>query len=233
MITALNGRMPAAMLTVADAGANGPQRLRVDAAASWARMLAAGMPHGCLRSGYRTLAQQSAQDPRLALPAGQSEHGEGIAADVDEPARSWIAAHGLDYGWRIGFVPGEPWHAQYDRTDQHLNDPTATTTLAPPKPRETTMRVIKGADRPDCAITDGATKRHLIQDGGEFADWLRLCDQTEPDLIGQWTYDRIPDWTPTGTVDTAAIVTAVVAALPQAGATAAQVADELAKRLAQ
>ena len=116
MITALNGRLPSTLLVVADTGANGPQSLRPDAAASWARMLAAAMPAGCLRSGYRTLADQAAQDPRLAAPVGQSQHGEGLAADVDEPARSWIAAHGAPYGWRIGFVPREPWHAEYDPT---------------------------------------------------------------------------------------------------------------------
>jgi len=122
-VTALNGRLPSAMLTVADTGANGPQRLRLDAAASEDRMVAAGMPAGCLRSGYRTLAQQRAQDPNLALAAGKSFHGEGIAADFDEPARSWITRHGLPYGWRIGFVPGEPWHAQYDRPDKRITAP--------------------------------------------------------------------------------------------------------------
>ena len=57
-ITALNGRLPDAVLVVVDTGPNGPQRLRADAAASWARMLASGMPAGHLRSGYRTLADQ-------------------------------------------------------------------------------------------------------------------------------------------------------------------------------
>lgn len=127
LVTALNGRMPSKMLAVADTGANGPQRLRLDAAASWKRMIADGViPAGCLRSGYRTLAEQGAQDPALAAPVGQSQHGEGLAADVDEPARSGIKRNGLAYGWRIRFVPKEPWHAQYDRPDNYRNAPAPT-----------------------------------------------------------------------------------------------------------
>lgn len=133
LITRLNGRLPSTVLTIADTGANGPQRLRLDAADSWQRMLSAGMPARCLRSGYRTLAQQAAQDPALAAPVGQSQHGEGLAADVDEPARSWITRNGAAYGWRIGFVRGEPWHTEYNpANDTHVSAPSTTL----PKPRK-------------------------------------------------------------------------------------------------
>jgi len=146
LVTALNGRLPSTMLTVADTGVLGPQRLRLDAAASWDRMISAGMPAGCLRSGYRTLAEQGTQDPTLAAPVGQSLHGEGIAADTDQPARSWITTHGLPYGWRIGFVPGEPWHAQYDRPDRHTTQvaPAPVPTPEPtPQEEDDEMAVVK------------------------------------------------------------------------------------------
>ncbi len=126
VITAYNGKMPAAMLAVAGDGPNGVQYLRTDAAASWRNALALGMPDHCLRSGYRTLAQQAAQDPRYAVPPGESQHGEGDAADVDEPARSWLLQYGKYLGWLANLVPGEPWHFQYDPTQDTGKIPAPT-----------------------------------------------------------------------------------------------------------
>lgn len=237
MITALNGRLPSTTLTVADTGPNGPQRLRTDAAASWARMLAAGMPRGHLRSGYRTLTQQEAEraaSPTGALPAGRSQHGEGLAADVDEPARSWVRIHGLPYGWRIGFVPGEPWHAQYDRTDQHP---------APPAPP---VQPVQEDDMPTPLIwrrNDGAAMI-LTPEGPQVLTfeqwqvWVNLLGDGAGNITppGMYSMDPRPFDVVTGslTLDrTAQIVAGVVAALPAGGVTAAQIADELAKRLAQ
>ena len=178
LITGLNGRMPSTMLTVADSGANGPQQLRIDAAGSWGRMLADGIPARCLRSGYRTLSQQSAQDPRLAAPVGQSQHGEGLAVDVDEPARSWIRLHGAAYGWHIGFVKGEPWHTEYvPANDRHVrNTPPAPTTpptnTTPPTPRKKTKMLhfyVKDPKSPQ-----GVKYVILMPDG-------RRCDYTSGD----------------------------------------------------
>ena len=197
LITALNGRIPATMLTVADTGANGSQRLRIDAAASWGRMIAAGMPAGCLRSGYRTLAeqraqdpalaQQRAQDPNLALAAGQSFHGEGIAADFDEPARTWIARHGLPFGWRIGFVPGEPWHAQYDQPDRRALAPVATPTSTPePAPLEDQdMLILRTPQHGIYTVTPGAVVAHVsgkVSSGLEFRGKAQVMDVNPDDL---------------------------------------------------
>lgn len=130
-ITALNGRLPDAVLAVADTGPNGPQRLRTDAAASWGRMLAAGLPTGHLRSGYRDLAAQQREvdraaaglTPSAAAP-GRSQHGEGLAVDVDEPARTWVRTYGAGYGWVRDRVEAEPWHLEYEPTrDQHATTP--------------------------------------------------------------------------------------------------------------
>jgi len=131
------------MLSVAEpTGPRGPQRLRTDAAASWQRMLLAGMPKGCLRSGYRTWAEQEAEVERMrlgltpsALPPGTSVHGEGMAADADEPARSWLWAHGAEYGWVTGRVKSERWHVEYEPTrDQHIGEPTTPVVVTPPPP---------------------------------------------------------------------------------------------------
>ncbi|OJV76555.1 MAG: hypothetical protein BGO37_10930 [Cellulomonas sp. 73-92] len=132
---ALNGRMPADQLVVVDTGPNGPQRLHVSVAPIWAAMLASGMPAGHLRSGYRDLAQQAAEvaaaaagQTPTALPPGQSKHGLGLAADIDEPARSWAHAHATS--WVLLFpLPIEPWHCELDQARIY---PTSAPT--PPAP---------------------------------------------------------------------------------------------------
>lgn len=187
LITALNGRIPVTMLTVADTGANGSQRLRIDASASWDRMIAAGMPAGCLRSGYRTLAQQRAQNPALALRAGQSQHGEGIAADVDEPARTWIARNGLPFGWRIGFVANEPWHAQYDRADRRALAPAATPAATPePAPLEDQdMLILRTSQHGIYTVAPGAVVAHVsgkVASGLEFRKKAQVMDVNPDDL---------------------------------------------------
>jgi len=137
VLTALNGRIPSSLLVLIERG----QSLRSDAAASFLREEAAGMPKGCLRSGYRDLDAQVVEVARAkagltpsAAPAGQSFHGEGTAADVDEPARTWIRAHGAAYGWAKDHVKNEPWHMEYDpATDRHIPAPT------PAKPAPVTI----------------------------------------------------------------------------------------------
>ena len=91
------------------------------------------MPAGHLRSGYRTLADQENEverqraglTPSAAKP-GTSWHGEGLAADVDEPARTWIRTHGASFGWTKDHVKNEPWHLEYDpaHDDQQEDDMT-------------------------------------------------------------------------------------------------------------
>lgn len=127
MLTATNGAMPAAMLATIDTNGH---RLRLDAAASWARMLAAGCPTGPVTSAYRSLEEQRVQyalylsgQGASALPPGRSQHGEGLAVDIPQPARAWVHAHGAAYGWTFT-VPGEDWHAEYNpSTDQHTTTP--------------------------------------------------------------------------------------------------------------
>lgn len=146
VLTPLNGLLPSHMLRVVDGGRGprGPQRLRLDAADAYDRCLRAGMPSGCLRSGYRDRAEQQAEVDRakagktpVAAAPGRSYHGEGTAADVDEPARSWLHRHGAAHGWRGGLIKSEPWHFVYDPDyDQHRDTP------APTVPEEDTMLLI-------------------------------------------------------------------------------------------
>jgi hypothetical protein len=127
---AWNGQMPADQLVVVDTGPNGPQRLHISVAPIWAAMLAAGMPAGHLRSGYRDLAQQAGEvaaaaagQTPTALPPGQSKHGWGLAADIDEPARSWARAHATS--WALVFpLALELWHCELDHAFYRTPAPT-------------------------------------------------------------------------------------------------------------
>lgn len=115
------------------------QWLNGDAAASYLRMLAAGMPAGGIsgKGAGRTYAEQKqlydlyrAGKGNLAAKPGTSLHEKGNALDLTRgtPAQLWavkggdslkviprekIRAHA--YGWRRT-VPGEAWHLSYDRT---------------------------------------------------------------------------------------------------------------------
>lgn len=146
-LTADNGRLDAELLEVADTGPNGPQRLRADVAALWRAMLAAGMPPGRLRSGYRTRAQQEAEVARAragltpsAARVGGSFHGEGVAADADEPARSWLRANGAAYGVVLDTVPREPWHVLIDPARADRTPPAPTRVLEPAPTQEDDMK---------------------------------------------------------------------------------------------
>lgn len=185
-VTALNGQLPARMLTVADTGVFGAQRLRIDAAASWDRMIAAGMPAGCLRSGYRTRAQQAALDPGVAAPVGQSQHGEGLAADVDEPARTWIKRNGLAYGWRIGFVPNEPWHTQYDRPDKHAHAAPAPQPATAPTEDADMLTIIRTAQHGIYTVAPGCVVAHVsdaVSKSLEYLGKATIIDVAPDDLV--------------------------------------------------
>lgn len=115
--------------------------LRSDAAASYNRMIAAGMPTGGVAAAGRTWAQQAilyaayrAGRGNLAAKPGTSLHESGIALDVTRgtPAQRWMTVGGdpfkvtatgsiraNEYGWSRT-VPSEAWHFSYDPAkDQH------------------------------------------------------------------------------------------------------------------
>ena len=116
--------------------------LRADAAASYARMRAAGMPAGGVAAAGRTWAQQAylyalwkAGVGNLAAEPGTSLHETGLALDMTRgtPAQVWMTAGGdpwhvtptgsiraNEYGWSRT-VPSEPWHFSYNPAkDKHV-----------------------------------------------------------------------------------------------------------------
>ena len=125
------------------------QWLRADAAASYLRMIAAGMPTGGVAAAGRTWAQQAvlyalyrAGRGNLAAKPGTSLHESGIALDMTRgtPAQRWMTVGGdpwkvtptgsiraNEYGWSRT-VPSEPWHFSYDPAkDKHREATTMST----------------------------------------------------------------------------------------------------------
>lgn len=91
------------------------------AAASYARMRAAGMPAGGITDAGRTYEQQAALYARYlrgelvatAARPGTSKHETGNALDLAGDARTWVRAHGRAFGWLRDQVAREPWHMEY------------------------------------------------------------------------------------------------------------------------
>jgi hypothetical protein len=117
-----NGRIPAHALTSVGVGAH---RLYRPAAEAFVRMRAdaqaAGVTIG-VEDSYRTYDEQVSLAAKkglysqggLAAKPGSSNHGWGVALDLDldAPAQRWMR----DNGWRYGFVEDvarEPWHWTY------------------------------------------------------------------------------------------------------------------------
>ncbi|WP_186812658.1 M15 family metallopeptidase [Cellulomonas composti] len=110
-----------------------------DAAASYERMKAAGMPAGCVSDAGRTHEEQRSMydawkrgeldTPSVAFP-GTSKHESGRALDLAEPARTWVRTHGDPHGWLKDHVAREPWHQEYleNQDDEEDEDDMATLT---------------------------------------------------------------------------------------------------------
>jgi LAS superfamily LD-carboxypeptidase LdcB len=117
-----NGRIPETALAPVGIGEH---RLARDAAAAFVRMRAdasaAGVAIG-LEDSYRTYDEQVDLARRkglysqggLAAAPGSSNHGWGLAIDVDVDARGqqWLRDNGHRYGF-VEDVPREPWHWTY------------------------------------------------------------------------------------------------------------------------
>lgn len=135
-LTARNGQLTTAELATVEGGPRGPQALRVDAWVAYVRCEGDGMPYGCLRSGYRDLTEQDGLYADYLAGGGMaarprtSYHGEGLASDVDEPARSWLHRYGAAYGWVANTVAGEPWHFVYAPDTDKRKDRTVKVDLS-------------------------------------------------------------------------------------------------------
>jgi zinc D-Ala-D-Ala carboxypeptidase len=117
-----NGKIPAtALKQVGDTG----DKLWAPAAESLTRLMADAEKDGVkigITDSYRPYAEQVDLAKRkglysqggLAAKPGTSEHGWGMAADLDlnGKASSWMKQHAAEYGF-VNNVPRESWHWAY------------------------------------------------------------------------------------------------------------------------
>ncbi|MGE3589369.1 MAG: D-alanyl-D-alanine carboxypeptidase family protein [Ilumatobacteraceae bacterium] len=118
-----NGRVPAAALEPIGQGSH---RLYAPAAASWRDAVAAARADGIdlrITDSYRSYEQQVDLVARkglyseggLGATPGTSNHGWGLAVDVDVSDSStlaWMRANGHRFGF-VEAVPREPWHWEF------------------------------------------------------------------------------------------------------------------------
>ncbi|MDN4486627.1 M15 family metallopeptidase [Demequina sp. SYSU T00039] len=119
-----NGRLPAAALCPLPFAASA--QLSCDAATA---LIAADDAyhaetggHLVVLSSYRSYAAQvSTRAARAGLAAapGTSNHGWGMAVDLDAASSAWLRANGADFGWvhptwaRVGGSKPEAWHLEF------------------------------------------------------------------------------------------------------------------------
>lgn len=161
-ITALNGALPLSLLSPVGRGF----LLRPDAAASYVRCQAAGCPAG-ITTAYRTRAEQQALLDRYGYPhaeyPGHSQHGEGVALDLPEPARAWMVANGRDHGW-VRTITAEPWHFEYQPQRDVIPDPAPAAKPEPLTPEDRMWKDLVLARVKNSAevwVGDGITRRHV------------------------------------------------------------------------
>lgn len=123
-----NGQLPDDVLVTVGKDYYGrPARFRPEAAASWNRMRALGMPMD-VSDTYRDLARQKEYEKNppnsvgLAAKAGTSSHGWGLAVDARGACLTWLETNGAKHGW-IRTIRAEPWHFEYQAArDQYAKE---------------------------------------------------------------------------------------------------------------
>ncbi len=87
---------------------------------------------------YRSFGLQvrtRALKPATAAKPGTSNHGWGMAVDLDPQSSAWLTANGKDYGWvhpswaRPGGPKPESWHLEFVATDVGAFEPPAAPAL--------------------------------------------------------------------------------------------------------
>lgn len=176
--------------------------LRDDAAASYQRMRAAGLPAGGITDAGRTRAEQEALYARYlrgelvayAARPGTSKHETGCALDLDGAARAWVRQHGTRFGWLRDQVRNEPWHMEYvpalDLEASRITPPTAAQEDDPmPTPQEIAAAVWShpSPDRP--GVTMG---QELADIKTKLTRWETTRLVAPDQLTTQSTVDGVP-----------------------------------------
>lgn len=109
----------------------GSHRLNSDAAASFARMVADGMPTGTINTSTRSHALQTSWYknqgkpgyPKYADHPDRSKHvwrpdaadkgARALDVATDSPMHAWLIKHGKGHGW-FRRIKVEPWHWEYE-----------------------------------------------------------------------------------------------------------------------
>lgn len=175
-------------------------------AASWARMLAAGMPPGGITEAGRTRERQAdlyAQFLRGELLAtaarpGESLHETGEAIDVKtaSPKQAWLVVHGAAHGWTRPLLRArkpEPWHWQYVwLLDRHLLDPLPAPAPLTPTTPEDPVLLLTNTKTSLVSVVLGDGTWALVQTADSAAN-LRKAGIPSADVDGT-TWDRMcPD----------------------------------------
>lgn len=123
LLTYGNGQVPAGALASIGQGGH---KLYAPAAAAWQSAVAAARAEGIdlkVTDSYRSYDQQVDlanrkglyKDGGLGATPGTSNHGWGLAVDIDvsKPATlAWVRANGYRFGF-VEAVPREPWHWEF------------------------------------------------------------------------------------------------------------------------
>jgi hypothetical protein len=175
-----NGQYPDWALTRVPGG----DALRVGAPAeSWKALVAAAEADGVtitVSDAYRPLVDQERLADELgiygrgglAAVPGRSNHGLGLAVDVDDDpgGRPWLQANAARYGWHAP-LGDEPWHYEYDEN------------LDPDPSRWATPVGHVGPE------TEVASSAFLTSTSNELAGAVALID-----LDGNGLHDRFEQW---------------------------------------
>lgn len=147
---------------------------------------------------------------KVAAGAVLGEMGAtGLAAGIHLHYETFPA--GADWTTSANAVDPEPFMADRGVDLRVDTDPTTPT----PAPRRSPdMLVIRGIEKPEVYVYNGAAKRHLPTQAA-VNEHLEALGQTAPVVWGQFNVDRIPDLAATGT---ALIDPATVSAAAEAGA---------------
>jgi hypothetical protein len=121
--------------------------------------------------------------PIVRLSAAQAQGGAaGVCQHVD------LGASGGNH-WDCG--PSFP-------MDQVIAQAAGGAPTAPPIEEESNMKVISHSDG-RAFITDGVVKRYIGEPTMELPDLLRMCGQTGPMSVADYTVDRMPEIIPVDT----------------------------------